>query len=240
MERLTIPLEIKKLSSGQFEGYGSVFGNVDHGGDVVVKGAFSKTLARHKSEGTLPQMFWMHNAALVPGKWLEMSEDQYGLRVKGQLLPTSIGKDMEILLKNDAIRGLSIGYMTEDYDYRDDGVRLLKRIELMETSLVSLAMNPLAQVTSAKSARLSDRGEYVPTPKEFERFLRDSGYARRVALAVTSKVFSRGIPDDLDDDDDITPDDLSDSESEGLAELKQMLEADIDRIELASASLMIK
>src|SRR5210317_1727848 len=57
---LTIPLEIKALSNGEFEGHGSIFGNEDLGGDVVMPGAFRKSLAKHAKSNSLPQMFWMH------------------------------------------------------------------------------------------------------------------------------------------------------------------------------------
>ncbi|MCL0268025.1 HK97 family phage prohead protease, partial [Klebsiella pneumoniae] len=43
-QRLDIPLKLKSVSdSGEFEGYGSVFGVKDSYDDVVVPGAFSKS-----------------------------------------------------------------------------------------------------------------------------------------------------------------------------------------------------
>jgi len=186
--QLDVTFELKALSDREFSGYGSVFGNVDLGGDVVVPGAFKRTLAEHRKAGTMPQMFWMHKADEVPGVWLEMREDDKGLFVKGELVDTTLGNDMRTLLKKKAVRGLSIGYRTRDADFDDDGNRLLKEIELWEVSLASLAMNPLAQVSAAK-ARLSDGGEYVPTEREFERFLREAGYSRKVAMRIASKVF---------------------------------------------------
>jgi hypothetical protein len=47
-------LELKALSDREFEGHGSVFGNVDLGGDVVTRGAFKRSLAKHKADGTMP------------------------------------------------------------------------------------------------------------------------------------------------------------------------------------------
>jgi hypothetical protein len=88
----------------------------------------------------------------------------------------------------EAVRGLSIGYRTVDQDFDDDGRRLLKEIELWEVSVVSLPMNPLAQVAHAKS-QLSAIGEYVPTPREFERTLRDVGCSQKVAKRIMSKLF---------------------------------------------------
>jgi len=143
---LTVPLEIKSLDDREFEGYGNVFGNEDLGGDIVVKGAFKRSLAQHRKANSLPQMFWMHDPSRVPGKWLDMSEDDYGLKVRGVLADTDLGNEIRTLLNMKAVQGLSIGFRTLDQDYDKEGARLLKEIELWEVSVVSLPMNPLAQV----------------------------------------------------------------------------------------------
>lgn len=147
---LAVGLEIKALSKREFEGYGSVFSNKDLGGDIVMPGAFKRTLAKHKSDNRLPVMFWMHDPASVPGKWLEMREDDKGLYVKGTLADTPLGNEIHALLDMKAINGLSIGYTTKDDDYNSDGTRLLKDVDLWETSIVSLPMNPKAQIMDAK------------------------------------------------------------------------------------------
>lgn len=186
---LNAPLLLKgALKNGEFEGYGSTFGNEDLGGDVVLPGAFSRTLADHRAKGTLPQMFWMHQMDQVPGKWLSMSEDEDGLKVKGVLASTTLGNDMHTLMKMDAVRGLSIGYRAKDYDWDKEGRRLLKEIELWEVSIVSLAMNPLAEITGVKS-RLSARGEYVPSRREMEAKFRAMGCSQRTASTLVAKLF---------------------------------------------------
>jgi HK97 family phage prohead protease len=185
---LTIPLEVKTLNDREFEGHGSIFGNEDLGGDVVLPGAFKRSLSTHKKSNSLPLMFWMHDPAQVLGKWTEMDEDSSGLKVKGVLADTPLGNEIRTLLKMDALKGLSIGYRTLDQDYDADGRRLLKEVELWEVSVVSLPMNPLAQVAHAKS-QLSAAGEYVPTAREFERTLRDVGCSQSVAKRIMSKVF---------------------------------------------------
>lgn len=185
---LTVPLEIKSLAEREFEGHGSVFKNVDLGGDIVVPGAFKRSLSAHRKAGGLPQMFWMHDPSRVPGKWLSMTEDDHGLKVKGVLADTDLGNEIHTLLRMDAVRGLSIGYRTLDSDFDRDGNRLIKEAELWEVSVVSLPMNPLAQVAHVKS-RLSAAGEYVPTAREFERLLRDTGCSQTVAKTILSKLF---------------------------------------------------
>lgn len=192
-EFFSCPLEIK-FSSGasarEFEGYGSIFGNEDLGGDIVVKGAFAKSLAEHKVNGTSPQMYWMHQPDKVPGKWLAMEEDEQGLAVKGVLAETPLGDEMRALMKMDAIRGLSIGVRrsTMVVDYDREGRRLIKQGDLWEVSIVSLAMNPLAEIASVKS-QLSSAGEFVPTPRQFEKMFRDMGCTQLTAKRLLAKVF---------------------------------------------------
>ena len=215
-QTLTVPLEIKSLSGREFEGYGSTFGNVDFGGDVVVPGAFKTSLAQYKNDNSLPPMFWMHQADQVPGKWLSMEEDDKGLYVKGILANTQLGNEVHTLLKMDAVKGMSIGYITREADYTNDGVRLLKQIDLIENSIVSLPMNPKAQVQYVKT-RLSANGEYVPPEDELaeikrdcEDFLRRKGFSRRAAMAGVAdffKGFSCVTPDSSDAETDrVTPD----------------------------------
>lgn len=187
MTTISFPIEIKKLGAREFEGYGSVFGNVDHGGDVVVRGAFARSLAEHKSACTMPLMLWMHQADQVPGVWHDMKEDDSGLHVHGELVDTQLGNDVHKLLQKKAVRGLSIGYRPRDVDYDRDGNRLLKDVELWETSIVSMAMNPLARIAAVKS-RLSYDGEYVPLPRELERIFKDAGCSQSVSKRLVARV----------------------------------------------------
>ena len=197
---ITVPLEIKGLNNREFTGHGSVFGNRDYGGDIVLPGAFKRSLAQHHKSGGLPAMFWMHNAAKVPGKWLRMSESKKGLAVKGVLAPTPLGDEVHTLLKMQAVSGMSIGYRTLDQDYDKDGNRLIKEAELWEVSVVSLPMNPLAQVTHVKT-RLSERGEYVPSIREFENILRGVGCSYDISKRIITKVYEDELRDEVTHDD---------------------------------------
>lgn len=186
-QKITVPLEIKSLESREFAGYGSVFGNTDLGGDVVMRGAFKRSLAEKKKAGQMPALFWMHDPSRVPGKWIDMDEDKHGLAVRGVLAETPLGDEIHTLLKMEAVRGLSIGFVTRDQDFDDDGNRLIKEVDLWEVSVVSLPMNPLAQVAHVKS-QLSAAGEYVPTAREFERILRDVGCSQSVAKRMVAQI----------------------------------------------------
>ena len=103
----------------RFEGYLSVFGNVDSYGDIVEKGAFTKSIkAAEKAGRSIPVLEnhggWKTTAADVTpiGYFEELTEDDHGLYVKGVLINTSRGKDMYTLLKElpQGAMGMSIGY----------------------------------------------------------------------------------------------------------------------------------
>jgi len=193
--KLSFALDIKRTTGREFFGYASTFGNVDLGRDIILPGAFQRSLAEHKRAGTLPGMFWMHRADQVPGAWREMREDSDGLYVKGELAPTPLGDEVKTLLGMKAVRGLSIGGRTIKADFDNDGNRRIAEFDLMEASVVSLAMNPLAQIATMKAARLSEHGEYVPSVTEFERMLRAQGCSRTTAKTICSRVFNDDEPD---------------------------------------------
>ena len=79
---LEVPFEIKAINDedGTFEGYGSVFGNIDADGDVIEPGAFSKSLLNHRSSNTQPALLWMHDPYSPVGRYLEVREDSRGHR----------------------------------------------------------------------------------------------------------------------------------------------------------------
>ena len=187
MEKRSFQLELKALDARQFQGHGAVFGNVDLGGDIVMPGAFARSLAEHKAAGTMPLMFWMHQPDQVPGVWLDMSEDKEGLAVHGELVDTTLGRDVRTLLQKKAVRGLSIGYVPQQVGWDRHGNRLLIELDLIEVSIVSMGMNPLATIESAK-ARLSAAGEYVPTAREIEQVFRTMGCSKSVARHLTAKL----------------------------------------------------
>jgi HK97 family phage prohead protease len=226
MERMSCPLELKSLANREFEGYGSTFKNVDHGGDIVMPGAFKRSLAEQRKDNALLPMLWMHKPDHVIGKWQEMREDSHGLFVKGVLAETPLGDEIHTLLKMEAVRGMSIGFQTVDQDFDDDGNRLLKEIRLWELSVVSMPMNPKAEIQHVKS-RLSAKGEYVPTvaemamvKRDLEQWLRGRGFSRALATKYASNVFKdSGAMPESDDQTEAISDDVVKVLRAGLSEI---------------------
>lgn len=210
-------LNVKNLTDeGVFEGYASVFGNVDSYGEKVVPGAFVDSLAQHRREGTAVLMLWQHNPENPIGVWDDMAEDGKGLWGKGRLLlDVQSGREAYIRVKAGAVRGLSIGYREEDTD-QENGVRLLKKVALKEVSIVTFAANRRARIESVKNENMEEfarrlRDGEPPTIKEFEDILREAGIPKSMATAIASHGYAKAI--------------RSESEGEKAKKTVQFLEA---------------
>lgn len=201
-KRLSVPLlDVKTsgLGARQFEGYGACY-TLDRGNDRIMRGSFQKSLDTYASEGRLPPMLWSHDLSRVCGKWLSMTEDANGLRVKGEFSKTPLGDEVHELVKSGAVSGLSIGFLAREVDWSKDGTRLLKEIDLLELSLVSVPMNNDARVSASKDA-LTD-------VRHWEHHLRELGLSKRQAVRVASKSWS-AIAVELDMDPEQVLKDLS-------------------------------
>lgn len=125
------------------EGYASVFGSLDQGGDAVLAGAFKASLAA----GRKVRMLWQHDPAQPIGVWDDVREDQKGLWVRGRILTdVAKGREAAALVAAGAIDGLSIGYRTKRSERDGKGRRLLAEVELWEVSLVTFPMLLQARV----------------------------------------------------------------------------------------------
>jgi HK97 family phage prohead protease len=129
---------------------------------VVRKGAF-------KSARPPIPMLASHDQADVVGVWDALEEVAEGLKIKGRLLIKDVARAREVLalIKEGAMTGLSIGYVTRK-SARTQGGRDLLDVELLEVSVVAVPMHPGARITAAKS----QKGETMD-PEEFEAKLKE-------------------------------------------------------------------
>lgn len=192
-ETLEVCAEIKALneengeSKGEFTGYGSIFGNKDLGNDIVVNGAFARSIASKGARGV--KLLYQHKADEPIGVFDEIIEDKRGLKVKGRLaLGTQRGKEVYELMKMGALDGLSIGYRVDakGYEYDDKGKRrYIKEVDLMEISAVTFPMNPKARVNAVKGAER--------TVREWEELLRDAGDLSRNEAKVAASAVAKAL-----------------------------------------------
>ena len=198
MPELVAPLEFKfaddSATPGTFEGYGAFFANKDSYGDVIQKGAFKDSLKEWKAKKKMPPMLAQHGGwmmtdmdAIPIGKWESLSEDDSGLYVKGRLinLETERGKNIHGAMKEGVLDGMSIGYRAKEFSYGtkpDEPRRTLKRIDIVEISVVTFPANDKARVQAVKSLRDLDSEDF----REIEASLRTKGLSRSDAVKAVS------------------------------------------------------
>ena len=160
----------------RIEGYASLFGKCDQGGDVVEAGAYGKSLKVLKRAGRQVKMLWQHDPAQPIGVWDEVREDDNGLFVKGRI-PKDVekGREAVALIEAGAIDGLSIGYRTVRAHKDGKGQRLLSELELWEVSLVTFPMLP--------DARVGAKGETLGGADNLMRELAEAIQGARQMLA---------------------------------------------------------
>lgn len=188
-ERKFIDLKELKVSdegTGSIEGYRSVFGELDEGGDIVVKGAFADCLNEYLGSGFSAHSHdWKFTEAV--GYPVEAREDDHGWFVKSVFHSTQTAQDARTIAAERHAAGkqvgFSFGYIPLEYEYIDakdfkeklplyvkedrlqanltkaqkfNRIRLLKKVEAPEDSLVLAGMNKLAAATAVKMVIVDD------------------------------------------------------------------------------------
>lgn len=161
--------ESEESGSGYFVGYASVFGNVDSYGEVMEKGAFSDTLKEW--EGRKIPVFYGHdltNPENNIGYVESAEEDDTGLLVRCVVDTEGPGNGPIVykLLKEGRIDRMSFGFYVNDADHKG-GVTYIKKVSLLEVSVVPAPANPEAAINEVKSSKK----ESGMTPEDIEKLI---------------------------------------------------------------------
>jgi len=139
-----VDFEIRELEDGglRFEGYAAVFNSrsEDLGGftEFVAPGAFKRSL---RSRNDVKLLF-DHNPANVLASTragtMTVEEDARGLKVTADLAPTTLGRDVSVLVKRGDLDSMSFGFSVIRDSWNDNGTeRTLHSVRLLEASIVS-------------------------------------------------------------------------------------------------------
>jgi HK97 family phage prohead protease len=136
---------------GIVTGYFSAFNNIDSDGDVIVSGAYKKTVAENGPMGRNRIMHLLQHNPLMPlGKPTELMEDAKGLRFTSKITETSYGKDVIKLYAEGVFNEHSVGFEIIKADNKA-GYREIREIKLWEGSTVTWGANPNTPIESMKS-----------------------------------------------------------------------------------------
>ncbi|KQO58882.1 HK97 family phage prohead protease [Sphingomonas sp. Leaf257] len=115
-----------------FTGYAAIWDRMDRAGDVIRRGAFA-------GAGDVP-LLWQHRGEAM-GRITALTEDDSGLAVEGVVDDPALAA----LVRSGAVAGLSVGYRPRVV--HQGAARAILSAELIEISLVTVPMQPLARVT---------------------------------------------------------------------------------------------
>ena len=155
---VSVKFKTDGLSDGEFLGYASVFGNKDSYGDVVVKGAFAKTLTGWREKGLPIPILWDHNTSDPDynlGAVITAEEDDRGLKIHGRLdLDSPKAAQAYRLLKAGRVGQMSFAYSVIDGAYvqtADDSFYELRELDLYEVSIVPIGANQETEILAVKA-----------------------------------------------------------------------------------------
>jgi hypothetical protein len=150
-------------TEGRIQGYFAVFGNKDSDGDVIMPGAFKKTLQQNYNR---MKHLAQHNP-LMPLSGtrsgnLTIKEDNHGLFFDSKITKTSWGKDTLLLYMDGVIDEHSIGYEVMQ-EQKASSYNELVQLKLWEGSSVTWGANEQALATGMKSMTKAQAVEKMDT-----------------------------------------------------------------------------
>jgi HK97 family phage prohead protease len=167
-------LDIKNINPlkepGTFRGYAST-NSLDKINDRVAFGAFAETLDQWKNKKNgLPNIYEEHDRNHFIGTCKVLKEDAVGLYIEGKLFVDDIPKAHQVyqaLLKGEKC-GLSIGFYVVSA-VSMDGIRTIKKLDLVEISIVTYPCNPEAKIHEFKTDHDPTEALMVPMQALIER-----------------------------------------------------------------------
>jgi|WetSurMetagenome_2_1015567.scaffolds.fasta_scaffold00157_58 uncharacterized protein len=145
--------------TGIVTGYASIFGNIDSDQDMIMPGAFAKTI-QERGPGSVRcriKHLWQHDSWQPIGVPIKLAEDQKGLYFETQFGKDSFSQDKLQQHIDKIITELSIGYNTiKSENVTENDVfhhRKLTELKLWEYSSVTWGANSLTEVVSAKGEK---------------------------------------------------------------------------------------
>lgn len=167
----SVKFELKTVGdAGEFEGFAAVYDTLDDAGDIIHRGAFSRTL--HHKNGKFP-ILWQHQIN-EPLGFVTAIDDDTGLFVKGRLnLAVVRASETHALMKQALAEGipfgLSIGYDAINPKW-EGGTRHLREIRLWEVSPTLFPAQALATIAGVKQMRTKQQGTEGKPFGEYESF----------------------------------------------------------------------
>jgi HK97 family phage prohead protease len=156
-----------EVNSRTVSGYLASFGNKDSDSDVIVKGAFTKSLKdRGVGSSTARKIAYLyqHDMSRPIGQFKLLTEDEKGLYFEAELDNIPLANDVLVQYKSGTLNQHSIGfrYIADKIDYsKDEDTYFIKELELFEGSVVTMGANENTPFTGFKSEQVESEVEQL-------------------------------------------------------------------------------
>lgn len=168
-------LEVKDVDakSGVVSGYFSAFGMMDSDGDIMMPGAFKRSIQDWGVDGKQRIKHLLNHDPSKPlGKLLSLKEDSYGLYYESKVGTHQLGKDFIKMVESGLISEHSIGFRTLR-EQKSGEANEIHEVMLFEgSSLTAWGANENTPLLGLKN--MGNVEQVKDQIKAFEKFIRDS------------------------------------------------------------------
>lgn len=181
---LTLEFKDVDQKQGIVTGYFSAFNNVDSDGDIIRKGAFTRTIRENGPKSSKPRIKHLlnHSPYQPLGNLLDLKEDDYGLYYESKVGTHTLGVDFLKMVESDLIKEHSIGFRTlkrnqlQDYEgyMKNPGGGWFELIELKlyeGSSLTAWGSNEATPLTGVKGMKEDELKQRI---ERLEKFCRNT------------------------------------------------------------------
>jgi HK97 family phage prohead protease len=168
-------LQVKDVDSksGIVTGYFSAFGMMDSDGDIIMPGAFKRSIQDWGPEGKgRIKHLLNHNPSQPLGKPLVVKEDTYGLYYESKIGTHQLGKDFIKMVESGLISEHSIGFKTLREQKGTEANEIFDVMLFEGSSLTAWGANENTPLIGMKGMKNIEKIQ--DQIKSFEKFIRDS------------------------------------------------------------------
>lgn len=174
------------------EGYFAAFNVKDSDGDIIVPGAFKKTIEEIGPLSAHPRIKHVmdHDMTQPLGKLVELKEDNYGLFYRSQIGSHALGNDFWERVKSEMINEHSIGYWPLRNKPGMDGNYLLEMGLKEGSSLNFWAANPFTPLTASYEKSKDKKGFLIgleKRAKKLQEYLKNSTAEDEIIETLTNE-----------------------------------------------------
>lgn len=173
-KNISFDLKDVDTKEGIIKGYFSAFNVKDSDGDIVLPGAFKKSIEERGPKSQRPRIKWFidHDPTQVPGTLKELYEDDYGLAYVGKTGTHILGRDFLKMAESGIITEHSQGFRTIREQQKSDA-NYMYELYLMEgSSLKAWGANEYTPLTGIKSEVKAE--QIAERIKRIEKFTRNT------------------------------------------------------------------